>query len=57
MQLVYDVADLFRFVDALPDLSLLVLDHTGKKYIPYGKTFIKNYLFKFCQAKKERGGR
>ncbi|KAG7670191.1 hypothetical protein Ndes2526A_g06524 [Nannochloris sp. 'desiccata'] len=49
VELRYEVADLFRFVDSLPDLSMLILDPNSRQYKPFGKNFIKNQLFRHCQ--------
>eukprot|EP01065_Artemidia_motanka_P053600 TRINITY_DN998_c13_g1_i1.p3 TRINITY_DN998_c13_g1~~TRINITY_DN998_c13_g1_i1.p3 ORF type:complete len:103 (+),score=27.17 TRINITY_DN998_c13_g1_i1:94-402(+) len=44
-ELTYDVSDLFRFLDALEDLSLLVFNEQRKAYQPYGADWIKNKLY------------
>jgi hypothetical protein len=54
IELKYEISDLFRFVDSLPDLSMLVLDPKSRQYVPFGKNFIKNQLFRHCH---ERHGR
>jgi len=45
-QLSYTVADLHVYIDALHDLSALVLDPASKQYAPRGKDFIKSELLK-----------
>lgn len=56
LELCYEVADLFRFVDSLPDLSILILDPKSRQYTPFGKNFIKNQLFRHCHEKKNGQG-
>jgi len=48
--LTYDIKDLFTFIDRLPDVSILVFDPQSKHYIPYGRTFIKNQIYKKLSA-------
>jgi Enhancer of rudimentary len=52
VELRYDIADLFRFIDSLPDLSILILDPSSRQYTPYGKNFIKNHLFRYCAERR-----
>lgn len=47
VQLQYDINDLMRFIDALPDLSILVLDLMTKNYVPYGKQYIKTAVSQY----------
>eukprot|EP00662_Eupelagonemidae_sp_cell21_P046630 gene46630-57416_t len=41
----YDVADLFKFLDSLEDLSLLLFHEQRKAYQPFGADWIKNKLY------------
>merc|ERR1712168_887088 len=42
-QITYDVADLFDFIDQLPDLCCLVFE--GDRYAPYNKEWIKERIY------------
>merc|ERR1712127_318457 len=42
-QITYDVADLFDFIDTLPDLCCLVFE--GDRYAPYSKEWIKERIY------------
>merc|ERR1712066_119866 len=42
-QITYDVADLFDFIDTLPDLCCLVFE--GDRYAPYNKEWIKERIY------------
>merc|ERR1712113_687581 len=53
-QITYDVQDLFDYIDALPDLSILVQNEKHHVYEPKGKQWIKENLFK--QLKEQAGG-
>ncbi|CAN0385867.1 unnamed protein product [Hapterophycus canaliculatus] len=46
----YDITDLYGFIDQLGDLSALVLDKDTGLYAPHGKTWIKDFLFKYFQT-------
>ena len=39
----YDVQDVFRYIDNLPDLSCLVLE--GKRYTPCGRDYVKAQIY------------
>ncbi|EFJ31865.1 hypothetical protein SELMODRAFT_38959, partial [Selaginella moellendorffii] len=41
----YEVADLYRFIDELPDMSALVYDTEVNAYIPYDRQWIKLRAF------------
>ncbi|CAM9595162.1 unnamed protein product, partial [Ascophyllum nodosum] len=49
VHITYDITDLYRFIDDLGDLSALVHDDDTGMYIPHGKAWIKEFLFKFFQ--------
>ena len=41
----YDIQDLFDFIDALADLSVLVFVHESQTYAPFGKEWVKSRVF------------
>lgn len=41
----YDQRDLYRFVDRLHDVSVLVFDQTIKAYVPHDKEFVKQKMY------------
>jgi len=43
-QITYDIADLYDYIDALPDLSCLVLENT--MYAPCNKAWVKEHLLR-----------
>eukprot|EP00890_Picochlorum_soloecismus_P000440 jgi/Picsp_1/1397/NSC_04876-R1_enhancer of rudimentary len=51
-ELTYDLANLYQYIDHLPDLSILVFDTKAKKYTPHGKTNLKNFLLKFVTTNR-----
>jgi len=50
----YDVKDLFKYIDSLPDLGLLVLQNKNQAYEPHDKEWIKlrvlDHLKKMAQS-------
>lgn len=56
--LTYDIADLYAYIDRLPDLSALVFDPAMQAYVPYGKEWIKKkswaHLLRMAQAPSQR---
>ncbi len=54
-QLTYDVADLFAWLDRLPDLSVLVYEPRARLYEPHGRAFVKAQLHAFFAAQQQRG--
>lgn len=42
--LTYELPELFKYIDSLADVSILVYDKEHKMYKPYGITVIKNHL-------------
>ncbi|KAG6556815.1 hypothetical protein Mapa_001762 [Marchantia paleacea] len=41
----YDIADLYKFIDSLTDMSALVFDPSINAYIPYDRQWIKQRAF------------
>jgi hypothetical protein len=54
-QLTYDVADLFAWLDRLPDLSVLIYEPRARLYEPHGRAFVKAQLHAFFAAQQQRG--
>lgn len=52
--IVYEVQDLWRFIDSVPDLSALVYDPDKDAYLPCGKEWLKK---KALQHLKSMGRR
>ncbi|KAK8796958.1 hypothetical protein WA588_001083 [Blastocystis sp. NMH] len=40
-KLSYQVSDIYRYIDALPEFNMLILDPDTHMYAPYGKAMIK----------------
>eukprot|EP00756_Hemistasia_phaeocysticola_P058616 Hpha_TRINITY_DN3525_c0_g2::TRINITY_DN3525_c0_g2_i1::g.25786::m.25786 len=51
----YDVADLFKFLDSLEDLSLLVFNNAKRAYQPFGADWIKHQLFAHLKTQQQQG--
>nr|QFS19072.1 enhancer of rudimentary 1 [Apopellia endiviifolia (species B)] len=41
----YDIADLYKFIDSLIDMSALVFDPSMNAYVPYDRQWIKQRAF------------
>lgn len=41
----YDVTDLFRYLDSLTEIAVLVFDPVSLKYDPYPREWIKQQIF------------
>ena len=41
----YDAADLFKFIDNIPDISCLVYSQKISAYIPYNRDWVKNNVY------------
>lgn len=41
----YDTRDLFRFIDGLKDISMLVYDPSVKAYLPFDRDWIKDKIY------------
>mmetsp|Transcript_16 Transcript_16/g.26 ORF Transcript_16/g.26 Transcript_16/m.26 type:complete len:108 (+) Transcript_16:166-489(+) len=41
----YDISDLYKYIDELPDLSALVFNPATSTYSPCGKDWIKSRVF------------
>lgn len=50
--LTYDLSDLYRYIDRLPDMSLLVLDERSQQYSPHGKSGIKEYMLNYVMQRQ-----
>lgn len=50
----YDAQDLFRHLDNLHDISVLVLDESSRSYVPHPRDFIKSEIF--AHLKRQAGG-
>lgn len=44
-KITYDISELFKFVDTLPDLSALVFNDQVNSYLPHNKEWIKSKVF------------
>ncbi len=53
-ELTYNMADLYEYIDRVPDLSMLVFDPYTKQYRPFTKAMIKDVLLEFVTS---QGGR
>ncbi|CAB1107261.1 unnamed protein product [Ectocarpus sp. CCAP 1310/34] len=53
VHITYDITDLYGFIDELGDLSALVVNTDTGLYTPHGKSWIKEYLFKYFQQQAE----
>ncbi|KAK4537826.1 hypothetical protein CDCA_CDCA14G3851 [Cyanidium caldarium] len=47
----YDVADLYRFVDQLPDCGVLTYDTEARMYRPHNKQWLKEQCYRHLKAK------
>ncbi|KAL0916725.1 hypothetical protein M5K25_014258 [Dendrobium thyrsiflorum] len=45
LNLTYDIADLYNFIDGFTDLSALVYDHSIHAFLPYDRQWIKQRMF------------
>ena len=54
-EITYNLQDLFGYLDALPDVSVLVQDPKQRVYVPYGLIFIKNNIF--ARIQEQQSGR
>lgn len=57
----YDVQDLFRYLDSLTDVSMLVLDAPSGKFEPFPRDYIKRGLYDHLKraadaAARQQGG-
>ena len=46
----YDLAQLFDFIDRLPDLSCLVYQMSTKSYAPFNKDWIKEKIYDLLKS-------
>jgi len=53
-KITYDISDLFKFIDELPDLSCLVFNRKVSAYEPHNKEWIKSSVF--AHLKQQAGG-
>jgi len=51
----YDIQDLYAYVDSLSDLAALVFDASVQAYVPRGKEWIKQRVFKHLKKIAEFG--
>ena len=51
--LTYDVSDLLRWVDSLPDMSLLAFSVPVNAYIPHDKDWIKTRLYQHLRRQAQ----
>jgi hypothetical protein len=50
-ELSYNMADLYQYIDRVPDLSMLVFDPQTKQYKPLSKSMVKDVLLEFVTSR------
>ncbi|KAJ8635250.1 hypothetical protein MRB53_009517 [Persea americana] len=54
LNITYDIADLYNFIDGLADMSALVYDHSRQAYLPYDRHWIKQRTFQHLKKRATR---
>ena len=53
-ELAYTMADLYQYIDRVPDLSMLVFDPQTNQYRPLTKSMVKDVLLDFVNTSQGR---
>lgn len=53
-ELAYTMADLYQYIDRVPDLSMLVFDPKTSQYRPLTKSMVKDVLLDFVNTAQGR---